>query len=227
LINGYGSLERHKLGDSRKARPPVKLLVVEDHPIVISGCRALFSNIEGMTIFEARTAAEARDRMVREAPDVTIIDINLPDGSGLELTREFIAHDSAARIVVFSMSDTPILAVQAFEAGAKGYVSKSGGSTDLREAVLAVGRGKIWVSGDLVQDMALLRAQNSQSPEFLTEREQLVLKMLARGRSMAEIANDISVSYKTVASDCAVLRKKLGARTSTEMVRIAVEMKLV
>lgn len=208
-------------------RPVVKLLIVEDHPIVISGCRALFSSMNGMAIAEAWTAAEARIAVVREAPDVAIIDINLPDGSGLELTREFISRDPGARIVVFSMSDTPILAIQAVQAGAKGYVSKTGGSTDLREAVLAVGRGETWISDDLVQEMALLRAQNSETAELLSEREQLVLRMLARGRSMAEIANDISVSYKTVASDCAVLRKKLGARTSTEMVRIAVEMKLI
>jgi DNA-binding NarL/FixJ family response regulator len=205
----------------------VKLLIVEDHPIVISGCRALFSQIESMAILEARTAADARSAMIRETPDVTIIDINLPDGSGLELTREFIARHPGARIVVFSMSDTPILAIQAMQAGAKGYVSKTGGSTDLREAVLAVGRGETWISDDLVQEMALLRAQSQQTETLLSEREQLVLRMLARGRSMAEIANDISVSYKTVASDCAILRKKLGARTSTEMVRIAVEMKLI
>lgn len=205
----------------------MKLLIVEDHPIVISGCRALFSQIDGIAIVEARTAAEARIAMKHEEPDVTIIDINLPDGSGLELTREFVAYNREARIVVFSMSDTPILAIQAIQAGARGYVSKTGGSTDLREAVVSVARGDIWVSDELVQEMALLRAQNHQTEALLSEREQLVLRMLARGRSMAEIANDIAVSYKTVASDCAILRKKLGARTSTEMVRIALEMKLI
>jgi two-component system, NarL family, invasion response regulator UvrY len=205
----------------------VKLLIIEDHPIVISGCRALFSLNDDVTIMEARTAAEARSTILREPPDVMIIDINLPDGSGLELTREFVAREPEARIVVFSMNDTPMLAIQAIHAGAKGYVSKNGGPTDLREAVLAVARGVSWISDDLIQEMALLRAQNEETSELLNEREQLVLRLLARGRSMAEIANDISVSYKTVASDCAMLRKKLGARTSTEMVRIAVEMKLI
>lgn len=205
----------------------MKLLIVEDHPIVISGCRALFSLNDDVTVVEARTAAEARSAVMREPPDVMIIDINLPDGSGLELTREFVARDPEARIVVFSMNDTPILAIHAIQAGARGYVSKNGGPADLREAVLAVARGESWISDDLVQEMALLRAQNEEAVELLSEREQLVLRLLARGRSMAEIANDISVSYKTVASDCASLRKKLGARTSTEMVRIAVEMKLI
>ncbi|MBS0252974.1 MAG: response regulator transcription factor [Proteobacteria bacterium] len=205
----------------------MKLLIVEDHPIVISGCRALFPQTDGMAIVEARTAAEARLVMTRDKPDVAIIDINLPDGSGLELTREFVGYDRDARIVVFSTSDTPILAIQAIQAGARGYVSKTGGSTDLREAVLAVARGDTWISDDLVQEMALLRAQNHHTETLLSEREQLILRMLGRGRSMAEIANDISVSYKTVASDCTILRKKLGARTSTEMVRIAIEMKLI
>jgi DNA-binding NarL/FixJ family response regulator len=210
-----------------RARPAVKLLVVEDHPIVISGCRALFSEIDGITVAEARTAAAAREYLGREAPDVTIIDVQLPDGSGLELTREFVARDPAARIVVFSMSDTPILAIQAIEAGAKGYVSKTGGSADLRKAVIAVGQGETWVSEHLIMEMALLKAHHEESSRLLTEREQLILRMLARGRSMAEIASEIAVSYKTVASDCAILRKKLGARTSTEMVRIAVELKLL
>ncbi len=205
----------------------MKILVVEDHPIVISGCRALFSGRGEITVAEARTAADARIAIKREDPDVTIIDINLPDGSGLDLTREFMTQDPAARIVVFSMNDTPQLAIQAFEYGAKGYVSKTGGSTDLREAVLAVASGKTWVSDDLVQEMALLRTQTTEPATLLSEREHLVLRLLARGRSMAEIANDISVSYKTVASDCAILRKKLGARTSTEMVRIALELKLI
>jgi two-component system, NarL family, invasion response regulator UvrY len=205
----------------------VKLLIVEDHPIVISGCRALFSLNDDVTIMEARTAAEARSAILREPPDVMIVDINLPDGSGLELTRELVAREPEARIVVFSMNDTPILAIQAIQAGAKGYVSKNGGPADLRQAVLAVARGETWISDDLIQEMALLRARNEETAELLNEREQLVLRLLARGRSMAEIANDISVSYKTVASDCTILRKKLGARTSTEMVRIAVEMKLI
>jgi DNA-binding NarL/FixJ family response regulator len=205
----------------------VKLLVVEDHPIVISGCRALFSEDEGVTMVEARTASAARAAQKDEAPDVSVIDINLPDGSGLELTREFVAQDPSAKIVVFSMSDTPMLAIQAIECGAKSYVSKNGNPLDLKDAVLAVSRGDSWISDDLIQEMALLRAKARGTTALLSEREHRVLRMLARGRSMAEIASDISVSYKTVAADCAVLRTKLGARTSSEMVRIAVELKLV
>lgn len=205
----------------------MKLLVVEDHPIVISGCKALFSDEENISMTEARTLTAARDAVKRDVPDVSVIDINLPDGSGLDLTRELIAQDPDAKIVVFSMSDTPMLAIQAIECGAKSYVSKNGNPLDLKEAVLAVARGDFWISDDLIQEMALLRAKARGASVFLSEREYQVLRMMTRGRSMAEIANDISVSYKTIAADCAMLRTKLGARTSSEMVRIAVELKLV
>jgi len=205
----------------------VKLLVVEDHPIVISGCRALFLEDDDVTMIEARTASAAREAMSEHAPDVAVVDINLPDGSGLELTREFINQYPGARIVVFSMSDTPMIAVQAIECGAKSYVSKNGNPFDLRDAVFAVARGEPWISDELIQEIALLRAKAPGTSALLSDREHLVLRMLTRGRSMAEIANEISVSYKTIAGDCAILRNKLNARTSSEMIRIAVELKLV
>lgn len=205
----------------------MKLLVVEDHPIVISGCRALFAEDDDVTMIEVRTASAAREAMKHHRPDVSVIDINLPDGSGLELTKEFIRDDPEARIVVFSMSDTPMIAIQAIECGAKSYVSKNGNPLDLKDAVLAVDRGEPWISDDLVQEIALLRAKAPGTSVLLSEREHIVLRMLTRGRSMAEIANEISVSYKTVAGDCAMIRGKLNARTSSEMIRIAVELKLV
>lgn len=205
----------------------LKLLVVEDHPIVISGCRALFAEDDDVTMIEVRTASAAREAMKHHRPDVSVIDINLPDGSGLELTKEFIRDDPEARIVVFSMSDTPMIAIQAIECGAKSYVSKNGNPLDLKDAVLAVDRGEPWISDDLVQEIALLRAKAPGTSVLLSEREHIVLRMLTRGRSMAEIANEISVSYKTVAGDCAMIRGKLNARTSSEMIRIAVELKLV
>ena len=205
----------------------MKLLVVEDHPIVISGCRALFSGDDDVTMIEVRTVLEAREAMRDHAPDVTVVDINLPDGSGLELTREFMKQYPDARVIVFSMSDTPMIAVQAIECGAKSYVSKNGNPFDLRDAVFAVGRGEPWISDDLIQEIALLRVRAPGTSALLSDREHQVLRMLTRGRSLAEIADEISVSYKTIASDCAMLRSKLHARTSSEMIRIAVELKLV
>lgn len=204
----------------------MKVLVVEDHAIVFSGCRALFADDPDIDLVEARSVASARDQFDAVEPDIVIIDINLPDGSGLDLTRELLAHNRDTKIVVFSMSDAPMLAMQAIEYGAKGYVSKNGDPGELREAVFALQNGKRWLPPELVQEMALVSAGVAHIPK-LSDREVEVLRGLARGRSMAETAGELGVSYKTIASDCSVLRSKLNARTSSEMVRIAAELKLV
>lgn len=204
----------------------MKLLVVEDHAIVFSGCRALFSDDPEVELIEARNAASGASLFRSQHPDVVVLDINLPDGSGLDLLRDLLAQDPLARIIVFSMSDAPMLALQAVELGAQGYVSKNGDPDALREAVYAVASGRKWLAEDLVQELALVRAGAAQVPS-LSERELQVLSALARGRSMAEIADELGVTYKTVAAHGATIRSKLNARTSSEMVRIAVEMRLV
>ncbi len=194
---------------------------------MISGCRTLFSEEEGISLLEARSIADARDVVALHDPDVIVVDINLPDGSGLDLTREIVAKNADARIIVFSMSDAPLLAMQAIDNGAKGYVSKNGDPLDLREAVLALARGEIWLEHELAQEIALLKASGDGLVSRLSERELMTLRLLVRGQSMAEVADKLDVSYKTVAADCASVRGKLNARTTTEMVRIAVELRIV
>ena len=162
---------------------------------------------------------------VTERPDVTVVDINLPDGSGLDLARDL--SGDGAKVIVFTMSDAPVLAMQAIESGAQGYVSKSGDPEELRDAVYAVRSGRRWLPSALLQEVALLRVDQSRRALMLSDRQIQILKALVRGKSMAEIADDLDVCYKTVATDCAAMRSKLNARTSTEMVRVASEMKIV
>lgn len=207
----------------------MKVLIIEDHPIVISGCRSLLSEDPDIELLEARTGREGRELFAAHDPDVTVIDVNLPDASGLELTREFIAAQPKARILIFTMSDAPVIAVQAIQYGALGYVSKNGDPSGVRDAIYELARGGKWLPDDLMRHMALsrLRAPGREGPVALSTRELTVLRALVRGRSMSEIAGDINVSYKTVASDCATIRQKLHARTQSEMARIAVELRLV
>jgi DNA-binding NarL/FixJ family response regulator len=204
----------------------LKVLVVEDHSIVIAGCRAMFSDDPEVQFISARTVEEGRRAQYAEQPDVTVIDINLPDGSGLDLARELSAK-AKAKVIVFTMSDAPVLAMQAIESGALGYVSKSGDPEELRDAVYAVNGGRRWLPTDLLQEVALLRVDQSRRALMLSDRQIQILKALVRGKSMAEIADELDVCYKTVATDCAAMRNKLNARTSSEMVRVAAEMKIV
>lgn len=219
-------VEPHKYPNPLPSVAPVKLLLIDGQPIVIAGCRALFAGEAGVEVREAHSIATARDMLGASEPDVIVLDLNLPDGSGLQFTRELAEQNAQRKIVVFAVSTAPAIAAQALANGAAGYVSKMSDTCNLRSAVHAVNRGDRWLPADLVQQVALRRASGRPFETALSEREIGVLRELVHGRSMAEIADTLSVSYKTVANVCAGLREKLDARTTPEMVRIAIELRL-
>jgi two-component system, NarL family, invasion response regulator UvrY len=204
----------------------VKVLIVDDHPIVLSGCRALLAEAS-MTMLEARDATSAQEVYASSAPDVAVVDINLPDVSGFELARRILVRDPDARIVMFSMNDDPMFAAQAIECGAKGYVSKSDDPSTFLRAIQQVAEGGHSLPTEMAQKIAFLRVGAGEAAASLTGREREVLRLLARGKSMSEIAALINVSYKTVATTCASLRAKFNARTPMQLIRIAVEQKIV
>lgn len=203
----------------------VKVLIVDDHPIVLSGCRALLAEARDMVMLEARNAAVAQDVFAAQKPDVVVIDINLPDISGFELARRLLVHDPRVRIIMFSMNDDPMFAAQAIEGGAKGYVSKSDDPQAFLTAIRDVFAGGNSLPQDMAQKIAFMR--NAGEGPDLSSREREVLRLLAKGKSMSEIAALINVSYKTVATTCAALRAKFSARTPMQLIRIAVEQKIV
>src|ERR1051325_10324759 len=123
----------------------MRILIVDDHRIVASGCRALFADDPGIDILEAADA-ESGERVSNEQhPDICVLDINLPTVSGFELARRILGHDAAARIIMFSMNDDPVFVARAIEIGAKGYVSKTGDPHDLVEAIHEVAKGGVYL----------------------------------------------------------------------------------
>lgn len=206
----------------------MKVLIVDDHPIVVSGCRALLA-ADGVEIVSAGDGASGARAYAAERPEVAVIDINLPDISGFDLTRRILAEDGSARVLMFSMNDDPIYAARALECGALGYVSKNDDPEQFRRAIGEVAAGATSLAPDMADKVACLRAAGSVAPaqSKLTARELEILRQLAKGRSMSEISGLVGVSYKTVAGECAGMRVKLGARTQAELVRIAVEFRLV
>jgi DNA-binding NarL/FixJ family response regulator len=203
----------------------VKVLIVDDHPIVLSGCRALLAEAADMVMLEARDATTAMDVYDKERPDISVIDINLPDISGFELARRLQIRDPDAPIIMFSMNDDPMFAAQAIEGGARGYVSKSDDPQAFLNAIREVYAGGHSLPKDMAQKIAFLRSAGDSV--MLSSREREVLRLLAKGKSMSEIAALINVSYKTVATTCAALRAKFSARTPMQLIRIAVEQKIV
>src|SRR4051794_14476538 len=109
---------------------PMRVLILDDHRIVASGCRALFADDPDIDIIEASDAESGERAFTEHGPDICVLDINLPTVSGYELARRILARDASARIIMFSMNDDPVFAARAIEIGAKGYVSKSGEPQD-------------------------------------------------------------------------------------------------
>jgi DNA-binding NarL/FixJ family response regulator len=206
----------------------MRVLIVDDHPIVASGCRALLAgqeDIDGAIVLHEAADAESGERaFAAEQPDVCVIDINLPTVSGFELARRILARNAAARIIMFSMNDDPIFAARAIEVGAKGYVSKSGDPNDLVEAIRQVGKGGTYLPTAMARSIAFAGPTFAQSPlSKLTAKEMEILRLLSAGKSLSEIAWLVHSSYKTVANTSSLMRQKLGVRSSAELVRLAIE----
>jgi two-component system invasion response regulator UvrY len=205
----------------------LRVLVVDDHPIVISGCRALLEADPGVEVIEAQDGASGLAAFFDLKPDVAVIDINLPGHSGLELLRRIIDEAPEARLIVFSMNDDPIVASRAIQAGAKGYIAKNDDPALFAGAVRQVAGGGHYLHPEMARQIAFLRAGgNTDELSSLNPREVEILRLLAAGRTMAQIADLLDVSYKTVANNCTQLKQKLGARSAMDLIRIALSARI-
>ena len=156
-----------------------------------------------------------------------MIDINLPGLSGLELLRRILQRKREARIVIFSMNDDPVIAGRAIEAGARGYIAKNDDPGLFADAVRSVANGGVYLHPEMARQIAFLRVgANANAISSLSPRELEILRLIAAGRTMAEIADALSLSYKTIANNCTQLRQKLGARSAMELMRIALDAKI-
>ena len=202
----------------------MRILIVDDHPIVASGCRAVLADEPAIVLLEACDAESGERAFTSERPDICVIDINLPTVSGFELARRILVRDASARIIMFSMNDDPVFAARAIEIGAKGYVSKTGDPHDLVEAIHEVGNGGEYLPPAMARSIAFAGPAFAQSPlSKLTTREMEILRLLSAGKSLSEVAWLVHSSYKTVANTSSIMRQKLGVRTSVELVRFAIE----
>jgi DNA-binding NarL/FixJ family response regulator len=208
-------------------KSPTRVLIVDDHPVVLSGCRSLFARDSSVKIDEASDAKSGHRAYLQRKPHVTVIDINLPDVSGFELMRRIRKDDPDARIIMFSMNDDPAFVVRAVEMGAQGYVSKGDDPRLLVKAVRKVAAGDNFIAPQLAEAVTFSGAAIKANPvSQMNARELEILRMLARGNKIVEIADTLEISYKTVANTTSLLKQKLGAKNHSDLIRIAVEMGL-
>jgi DNA-binding NarL/FixJ family response regulator len=203
------------------------VLIVDDHPLLISGCRSLFAGDPHIRLSEASNEKSGHEAYLEIRPDISIIDINLPGLSGFELLRRIRKEDPSAKIIMFSMNDEPSFIVRAIELGANGYVSKGDDPKHLLSAVRSVANGQNFIAPHLAQAVTFSTGTVRANPASqLSSRELEILRLLSRGNNIGEIAENLDISYKTVANSTSRLKQKLGAHSHSDLIRIAVELNL-
>ncbi|MFS8036617.1 response regulator [Xanthobacter sp. AM11] len=202
------------------------VLLIDDHPIVLQGCRHLLEDAGVCDLMEAQSALAGYRLFRRRRPDVVIVDLAL-NGSGLAglaLVRRLRAQATRMPILVFSMHGDPVIASRALEAGATGYLLKDTSAAELLDAFDKVRRGQPYISHDLALQVALLGTRGRPgSMADLTPRELQALALLAEGKAYGQIADELGVSYKTVANTCSQLKSKLGATNLAELIHRAIQ----
>jgi DNA-binding NarL/FixJ family response regulator len=202
----------------------MRVLIIDDHPMVIEGCRGMLSGQPDIEVIEAHNADEAMEAHASATPDVIVLDINLPGVSGFDLLRRMLKRRPSSKIIVFTMNDDPAFASRSIEQGAQGYIAKNEDPKAFVKAIRTVASGERYLSSNLALKLAFSDQKLASNPiESLNAREIQILRNLADGKDMTEIAFAMKVSYKTVANNCLLLKRKLGARSRADLLRIAVE----
>ena len=202
----------------------VRVLVVDDHPLFRDGVRTALSGEGDLELVgEAEDVASAVEQVAALAPDVVLMDLNLPDASGIEATRTLMSSHPDLRVLVMTMSTEDDAVVAAMRAGARGYVVKGAGRRDLVDSVRAVASGGAVFSPEVADRLAgyftgLAAVPGREVFPQLSEREREVLELLARGHDNRGIARELFLSDKTVRNYVSNLLAKLEVETRSEAV---------
>ncbi len=200
----------------------MKILIIDDHPLLRAGLVRLFAIEFDATVAEAADAAEGLRLFRAFSPDMTVLDLNLPDQGGLSLLRKLKCDDPAAPIVILSMHNDALSAAAALRAGAIGYLSKSAAPDLILEAVRFAQRGDIYIEPSIAQALAIQRVTGSGDPLLgLTPNDIELLRLIAAGKRNDQIAASLGVAEKTVANRKTNLRTRLRVGSDVELMKAA------
>lgn len=202
------------------------VLVIDDHPIVLQGCKQLLLDAGVNTIHQSATLANGFRLYRARKPDVIIVDLAVKSGAlgGISFIHRLRMCDKAIPVLVFSMHRDPVVVSRAIEAGATGYILKDVPFEEFSRAFHRVRQGKRYLSAELASDVVFMEARGSVNPlKVLTARELQTLSLLADGKPYSAIADELHVSYKTVANTCSLLKTKLRVGSLPELMRLAIE----
>ncbi|WP_372809194.1 response regulator [Pontiella sp.] len=204
----------------------IRILLAEDHEVMRAALRSLLDAHEGFTVVgEAGNGREIMALAEKAAPDVVVMDINMPELNGIEATRQLCARFPRIKVLGLSVHTKGRMVSEMLAAGAKGYVPKSSATGDLISAIRTVMAGKMYVSPEVLGELVETRSRAASGEGVfakLTEREREVLQLLAEGNSTKEAAEKLCLSVPTIHSHRQHIMEKLGARGIADLVRYAI-----
>ncbi len=206
----------------------MRILLADDHALLRQGLKQILAEEFPQAEFrEAGTTYETLECVRREAWDIVVLDVFLPGRSGLEVLHEMRQNRATLPVLVLSSAPEEQMALRVLKAGASGYLNKQAAAENLVQAVKRVIAGGKYVSETLAQKLALEAGRPNRSPhETLSDREFQVMHLLVSGKSLKEIAAELSLSVKTISTFHTRIWEKLGVKNDVEMVRYAMEHRL-
>lgn len=203
----------------------IHVLLIDDHAVVREGYRRLLERALDIVVIGEASSAEDGYRVYSESPaDVVVMDVSLPGLSGIEGTRKLVARFPSAKVLIFSMHEEALFAQRALQAGARGYITKSSAPEILVDAIKTLVAGKIYISKEIAEQLALRAIPGHSSPlEALSKREFEIFRFMAHGLDSIAIAERLSISAKTIANYQSAIRDKLNITSAAQLVRLAIE----
>ena len=208
----------------------IRVLIADDHHIVREGLKKVLSKYNDIVIAgEAMTCREVLKKVGEETFDIILLDVKMPDGLGLDIIEKIISKKTDLPVLILSAYPEEQYAMAALRSGAAGYLVKESLPIELIKAIREVSRGKRYISSNLAARMAdYLQAEGSVMPhESLSSREFQVMRMLASGKNIKEISEELVVSDKTVSTYRARIIEKMNFQNTAEIIRYAVENNLI
>jgi two-component system invasion response regulator UvrY len=207
----------------------IRVMLVDDHAVVRVGFRMLINASSEMEVVDEADSGEAAYQRYGEArPDVVVMDLAMPGMGGIETARRLLSRDSGAKILVLSAHEDTAHLKRVLKVGALGYLSKRSAPEDLIGAVRTVAAGRVYLDADVARKLAMQDLSGAPTPvEALSEREFTVFIQLARGQSVNQIAETLSLSPNTIGTHLYNIKQKLGASNQAELALIAVRNGLI